>query len=66
MWLPVPPESLAELERLNAAHDDRRIEPVIGPGGSLVVSDDAIGDPYWSDYAEWFANLLSAQMGTQA
>lgn len=63
MWLQVPPESLAELERLNAIHDDRRIEPVLGSDGSLVVSDDAVGDPYWADYAAWFAGLRNTHPG---
>lgn len=57
MWLIVTPESLSQLERLNAAHDDRKIEPVLGTGGLLIVSDDPIGDPYWADYWGWFSGL---------
>ncbi len=57
MWLPVPQESLADLDRLNALHEDRRIEPVLGSDGTLVVSDDAVGDPYWASHAAWFAGL---------
>ena len=60
MWLVVSPESLAELERLNAAHDDRKIEPVPLADGTLVVSGDAIGDQYWADYADWFAGLAAS------
>lgn len=57
MWLVVSPESLAELERLNAAHEDRKIEPVPCGDGTLLVSDDVIGDSYWADYSEWLSGL---------
>jgi len=59
-WLDVS-QHLDELAALNAAHADRRIQPVPGTGGEMLVGSDLLTDcgpgAYWEDYAEWLAKL---------
>ena len=54
-------QHLDELAAINAAHDDRQIQPVAGTGGTFLVGADLLTDCgegyYWHGYSEWLEKL---------
>jgi len=51
-WLILPPEKLPDLEAINQAHNDRRIDPIKTIDGVLLISADLATDSFLADYHE--------------
>ena len=59
-WLDAT-DHLDELAALNAARADRKIQPVQGTGGAMLVGADLLTDCgegcYWHAYGDWLRSL---------